>query len=61
MRADRDAAAAEAALARVRKAAGSTENLLPPMREALALHCTVGEICNALREAFGTYDAHHAP
>jgi hypothetical protein len=31
------------------------------MREALALHCTVGEICNALREEFGTYDAHHAP
>jgi methylmalonyl-CoA mutase N-terminal domain/subunit len=61
VRADRDAAAAEAALARVRKAAGSTENLLPPMREALALHCTVGEICNALREEFGTYDAHHAP
>ena len=61
VRADRDAAAAEAALARVRKAAGSTENLLPPMREALALHCTVGEICNGLREEFGTYDAHHAP
>ena len=61
VRADRDAAAAEAALARVREAAGSTENLLPPMRQALALHCTVGEICNALREAFGTYDAHHAP
>ena len=61
VRADRDAAAAEAALARVREAAGSTENLLPPMREALALHCTVGEICNVLREEFGTYDAHHSP
>jgi methylmalonyl-CoA mutase N-terminal domain/subunit len=61
VRADRDDAAAEAALARVREAAGSTENLLPPMREALALRCTVGEICNALREAFGTYDAHHTP
>jgi hypothetical protein len=31
------------------------------MREALAGHCTVGEICNALRGEFGTYDAHHAP
>jgi methylmalonyl-CoA mutase N-terminal domain/subunit len=27
------------------------------MREALRAHCTVGEICNALREVFGTHDA----
>jgi hypothetical protein len=31
------------------------------MREALAAMCTVGEICNALREEFGTYDSHLAP
>jgi hypothetical protein len=31
------------------------------MREALAARCTVGEVCNALREEFGTYDAHLAP
>ena len=43
-----------------RRRAGRT-NLLPPMREALAARCTVGEICGALREEFGTYDAHHAP
>ena len=61
VRADRDAAAAEAALGRVRDAARGADNLLPPMREALAAHCTVGEICNALRDEFGTYDAHQAP
>ena len=61
VRAERDAAAAEAALARVREAAGGDANLLPPMREALAARCTVGEVCNALREEFGTYDAHLAP
>jgi methylmalonyl-CoA mutase N-terminal domain/subunit len=61
VRAERDAAATEAALARVREAAVGTENLLPPMREALAAHSTVGEICNALRDEFGTYDAHNAP
>jgi methylmalonyl-CoA mutase, N-terminal domain len=61
VRAERDAEAAEAALAHVREAAGGTENLLPPMRVALAARCTVGEICNALREEFGTYDAHQAP
>jgi hypothetical protein len=31
------------------------------MREALAAHGTVGEICTALREELGTYDAHLAP
>jgi hypothetical protein len=31
------------------------------MREALAAMCTVGEICDALRDEFGTYDAHFAP
>jgi methylmalonyl-CoA mutase, N-terminal domain len=56
-RAERDAAAAEAALAEVRRVARADENLLPPMREALRAGRTVGEICNVLREEFGTYDA----
>ena len=50
-----------AALARVREAARGTENLLPPLREALAARCTVGEICGVLREEWGTYDSHLAP
>jgi methylmalonyl-CoA mutase, N-terminal domain len=61
VREDRDAAAAETALAHVRETARGSENLLPAMREALAAMCTVGEICGALREEFGTYDAHLAP
>ncbi|HZB86655.1 MAG TPA: methylmalonyl-CoA mutase family protein [Gaiellaceae bacterium] len=61
VRAERAASAAEEALARVREAARGSENLLPPMRAALAARCTVGEICNAFREEFGTYDAHLAP
>jgi methylmalonyl-CoA mutase, N-terminal domain len=61
VRAARDAAAAEDALAGVGAAAHGSENLLPPMRAALAARCTVGEICNALRAEFGTYDAHLAP
>jgi methylmalonyl-CoA mutase N-terminal domain/subunit len=56
VRAERDPTAAEAALAEVRRAAGGTENLLPPMREALRARCTIGEICGALRDEFGTYD-----
>jgi len=61
VRAERDATAAEKALARVREAARGEGNLLVPMREALAAHVTVGEICNALRGELGTYDAHLAP
>jgi methylmalonyl-CoA mutase, N-terminal domain len=61
VRAERNAEAAEDALGRVRAAARGTENLLFPMREALAAYCTVGEVCEALREEFGTYDAHLAP
>jgi methylmalonyl-CoA mutase N-terminal domain/subunit len=61
VRAERDAEAAEATLGRVREAARGDENLLPAMREALAAKSTIGEICSALREEFGTYDAHLAP
>jgi methylmalonyl-CoA mutase N-terminal domain/subunit len=57
VRAERDAEAAERALAEVRRVARADANLLPPMREALRAHCTVGEICNVLREEFGTFDA----
>ncbi len=37
------------------------EELLPAMRDALAAHCTLGEICSVLREELGTYDARLAP
>jgi methylmalonyl-CoA mutase N-terminal domain/subunit len=61
VRAERDAAAVDGALTRTREAARGEGNLLVPMRDALAAYATVGEICNALREEFGTYDAHRAP
>jgi methylmalonyl-CoA mutase N-terminal domain/subunit len=61
VRAGRDGRAADGALSAVREAAQGDSNLLHPMRAALAAMCTVGEICNALREEFGTYDAHFAP
>ena len=56
VRAARDAAAAGRAVARVREAARGTENMLPPLRDALAALCTVGELCDVLREEWGTYD-----
>jgi methylmalonyl-CoA mutase N-terminal domain/subunit len=60
VRAERDATAAGGALAEVGRVATGDGNLLPPMREALRARCTVGEICEVLRELWGTYDAHHA-
>jgi methylmalonyl-CoA mutase N-terminal domain/subunit len=57
VRAERSREQADAALAAVRDVARGDGNLLVPMREALRAHCTVGEICNALRDEFGLYDA----
>jgi methylmalonyl-CoA mutase N-terminal domain/subunit len=57
VRADRNVQEAEAALAAVRETARGEANLLIPMREALRVRCTIGEICNVLREEFGMYDA----
>ena len=59
-RAERDGDAAPAALDDVRRIAQTDANLLPSMREALRVGCTVGEICGVLRELWGTYDAQHA-
>ncbi len=56
VRAERNAVDASAALARVRDAARGTENMLPPMREALRMRCTVGEISEVLREEWGMHD-----
>jgi len=60
VRAERNAGAAEAAVADVRLAAAGEGNLLVPMREALRARATIGEICNALRDEWGMYDAQRA-
>jgi methylmalonyl-CoA mutase N-terminal domain/subunit len=60
VRAERNADDAAATIAKVRETARGETNLLPPMREALRARCTVGEICEALREEWGMYDAMRA-
>ncbi|GHA08546.1 methylmalonyl-CoA mutase [Streptomyces echinoruber] len=55
LRAERDQQAVDAALSALRKAAEGTDNVLYPMRDALRARATVGEVCNALREVWGTY------
>ncbi|MFD8015089.1 methylmalonyl-CoA mutase [Streptomyces sp. NPDC058955] len=55
LRAERDQPAVDAALAALKKAAEGTENVLYPMKDALKARATVGEVCDALREVWGTY------
>jgi methylmalonyl-CoA mutase N-terminal domain/subunit len=55
LRERRDAAAVEEALDAVEEAARGTDNLLYPMREALRLRATLGEVSDRLRAAFGEH------
>ncbi|MDH3039233.1 methylmalonyl-CoA mutase family protein, partial [Streptomyces sp. TRM75561] len=55
LRAERDQEAVDTALAALRKAAEGEDNVLYPMKDALKARATVGEVCNALREVWGTY------
>ena len=54
-KADRDSSGVEAALAAVKAAAATDDNLLYPMKAALRADCTLGEISDALRDVFGVY------
>ncbi|MFI1231402.1 methylmalonyl-CoA mutase family protein, partial [Streptomyces althioticus] len=55
LRAERDQEAVDTALAALKKAAEGEDNVLYPMKDALKARATVGEVCNALREVWGTY------
>ncbi|AZR72814.1 methylmalonyl-CoA mutase [Anoxybacter fermentans] len=54
---NRDQAKVDAALKAVREAAQGTDNLIPPIYEAVKVYATLGEICGVLREVFGEYQA----
>ncbi|MHB8526565.1 MAG: acyl-CoA mutase large subunit family protein [Candidatus Acidiferrales bacterium] len=55
LRARRDSAKSNAALAEVERRARSAENLMPAILAAVESYATVGEISDALRRAFGEY------
>ena len=55
LRAQRDNAAVERCLDRLEDAARATDNLLYPLKEALAVYATIGECCDRLRQVFGEY------
>ncbi|MGB6772147.1 MAG: methylmalonyl-CoA mutase family protein [Candidatus Dormiibacterota bacterium] len=55
-RRERSSTAVERQLARVGEVAAGDANLLPVMREALVAGATLGDICNRLRQVFGTFE-----
>jgi methylmalonyl-CoA mutase N-terminal domain/subunit len=56
LRAERSSADVERRLVALRKAAEGSENLMPYIYEAVKAYATLGEICDAMRLVFGTYE-----
>lgn len=54
-RSERDPAKVTASLEALRAACQGTENLMPPILDAVRAYATLGEICGAMREVFGEY------
>jgi methylmalonyl-CoA mutase, N-terminal domain len=54
-RARRDAATVQSALAELKRAAATEENLMPPIVAAARARATEGEMIAAMQEVFGTY------
>ncbi len=46
-------------LEELKAAAEGTDNLLPHIKQALKDHCSIGEVCGAMREHFGEYRPEH--
>jgi methylmalonyl-CoA mutase N-terminal domain/subunit len=55
VKAERNAAAVSAALAKVEAACRGTENLMPPVLEAVKAYATLGEISDVFRKVWGQY------
>ncbi|MFY9926592.1 MAG: methylmalonyl-CoA mutase family protein [Streptosporangiaceae bacterium] len=55
LRDQRDAKPVARALDAIKKAAGGSDNVLYPLRDALRADATLGEVCDALREVWGEY------
>jgi methylmalonyl-CoA mutase, N-terminal domain len=56
LRAERSSEEVARQLATLRKAAQGTENLMPHIFSAVKAYATLGEICDSLREIFGTHE-----
>jgi len=56
LRADRSKDEVSRRLAALRKAAQGKDNLMPFLFDAVKVYATLGEICDAMRDVFGTYE-----
>jgi len=56
LRADRSNDEVSRRLAALRKAAQGKDNLMPFLFDAVKAYATLGEICDAMRDVFGTYE-----
>jgi methylmalonyl-CoA mutase, N-terminal domain len=56
LRSERSQSEVDRRLNALRKAAEGTENLMPFLFDAVKSYATLGEICDALRTVFGTYE-----
>jgi methylmalonyl-CoA mutase N-terminal domain/subunit len=56
LRADRSKAEVDRRLNALRKAAEGKDNLMPLLFDSVKAYATVGEVCDTLREVFGTYE-----
>jgi methylmalonyl-CoA mutase N-terminal domain/subunit len=56
LRADRSGEEVTRRLARLRVASRGKENLMPYILDAVKSYATLGEICDAMRDTFGTYE-----
>ena len=54
-KANRDQSAVDAGLDTSATSPRADGNLLPPIREALRVDASIGEVCNAMRDVFGEY------
>ncbi|MGE4580339.1 MAG: methylmalonyl-CoA mutase [Desulfuromonadales bacterium] len=55
VKAGRDPKAVDEKLAALKAAAQGTDNLMPPILEAVRVYASLGEICNTLRDVFGEH------
>jgi methylmalonyl-CoA mutase N-terminal domain/subunit len=56
LRKERGSAAVERSLNQLRRVVESRENSMPAILDAVRAYATLGEICDALRDVFGTHD-----
>ncbi len=55
LKSERDQEAVKKNLAQLKQAAECSENLMPPIFDAVKAYATLGEICDVMREVYGEY------